>query len=65
MDDPLKDNGLSAALERAENALGRIERGLAARDNQSQSREQKLRSRVREAVAEIDQLIRSAGERNG
>jgi hypothetical protein len=60
------DNGaLSAALERAERALGRIERALAARDHQAQGREQDLRSKVREAVAELDQLIRTAGGGNG
>jgi len=65
MDDALNDKPLSAALERAERALGRIERGLAARTHQTQGREQELRSKVREAVAELDQLIRSAGEKNG
>jgi hypothetical protein len=59
------DNGaLSAALERAERALGRIERALAARNHQAQGREQDLRSKVREAVAELDQLIRTAGGSN-
>jgi hypothetical protein len=51
-------------LERAERALGRIERALAARDHQAQGREQDLRSKVREAVAELDQLIRTAGGSN-
>jgi ElaB/YqjD/DUF883 family membrane-anchored ribosome-binding protein len=60
------DNGpLSVALERAERALGRIERALAARDHQVQGREQDIRSKVREAVAELDQLIRAAGGGNG
>jgi hypothetical protein len=65
MDDALNDSGLSAALERADRALGRIERGLEARNQPGQRREQELRSKVREAVAELDQLIRSAGEPNG
>jgi hypothetical protein len=61
----MDDSGLLEALERAERALGRIERALAARSHQVQGREQDLRSKVREAVAELDQLIRSAGEKNG
>jgi len=61
----MDDSGLLAALERAERAIGRIERSLAARTHQVQGREQELRSKVREAVAELDQLIRSAGETNG
>ena len=61
----MDDGTLSAALERAERAVGRIERALAARDHQAQGREQDLRSSVREAVAELDQMIRAAGEGNG
>ena len=57
----MDDGGLSQALERADRALGRIERALAARRHQAKGSEQELRSRVREAVAELDQLIRSAG----
>jgi hypothetical protein len=49
-------------LERAERALGRVERALAARHHDALGREQELRSKVREAVAELDQLIRSSGE---
>ena len=61
----MDDSGLPGALERAERALGRIERALAARNHRSQGREQDLRSKVREAVAELDQLIRTAGDSNG
>ena len=61
----MDDSDLSAALERAERALSRIEWALAARSHQAQGREQELRSKVREAVAELDQLIRSAGGQNG
>jgi len=61
----MEDSALSAALERADRALGRIERALAARSHQVQGREQELRSKVREAVAELDQLIRTAGDHNG
>ena len=58
----MDDASLSQALERASLALGRIERSLAARNHQDKGREQDLRSKVREAVAELDELIRSAGE---
>ena len=61
----MDDGALSTALERVERALGRIERAVAARDHTANGREQALRSKVREAVAELDQLIRSAGEQNG
>ena len=57
----MDDSALSQALERADRALGRIERALAARNHQARDSEQQLRSKVREAVAELDQLIRSAG----
>jgi hypothetical protein len=50
---------LSAALDRAERALGRIERALADR-RPSNDRDEALRAKVREAVAELDQLIRES-----
>ena len=56
----MDDGGLSAALERAERALGRIERALAER-RQASGRDEELRAKVRDAVAELDQLIRQAG----
>ena len=65
MDDGVDNGGLLGALERAERAAGRIERSLAARTHAVQGREQALRSKVRDAVAELDQLIRVAGEKNG
>ncbi|HET9459132.1 MAG TPA: hypothetical protein VFO51_04035 [Sphingomicrobium sp.] len=55
----MDDGGLSKALERAEAALGRIERALADRRPQA-ARDEELRAKVREAVAELDQLIREA-----
>ena len=55
----MDDGGLSTALERAERALERIERNLATR-KQEIGRDEDLRTRVREAVAELDQLIREA-----
>jgi hypothetical protein len=55
----MEDGDLGAALERAERALGRIEQALANRP--PAGRDDALRERVREAVAELDQMIRSAG----
>ena len=51
--------GLSSALERAERAIDRIDRALASRQS-DEGRDEALRARVREAVAELDQLIREA-----
>ena len=61
MDDPALFN----ALERSERAVQRIERALSARRHLESGREQELRSKVREAVAELDQLISAAGDRHG
>ena len=47
------------ALERAERALQRIERMLAARQPTA-GRDEELRARVREVVEELDELIREA-----
>lgn len=55
----MDDGGLSAALDRAENALARIERALSQRNPES-GRDDALRAKVREAVAELDELIRGA-----
>ena len=55
----MEDGGLSAALERSERALARIETALAARRPQG-SRDDALREKVRHVVAELDQLIREA-----
>ena len=55
----MDDGALSTALERAERALERIERTLAERGGQGGADEE-LRTKVREAVAELDQLIREA-----
>ena len=61
----MDDGALSQALERADRAVSRIERALAARSHSANGREQELRSKVREAVAELDQLIRAAGDNRG
>ena len=55
----MDDGGLSSALDRAEQALERIQRALADKP-QPESRDQELRDRVREVVAELDDLIREA-----
>ena len=55
----MDDDGLSATLGRAENALQRVERALAER-KPAPGNDDELRERVREVVAELDQLIREA-----
>jgi hypothetical protein len=55
----MDDEALGSALDRAERALQRIERSIASRQP-SESRDEELRAKVREAVAELDQLIREA-----
>lgn len=55
----MDDGGLNNALERAEQALDRIDRALTDRRHDD-NRDEALRLRVREAVAELDQLIREA-----
>jgi hypothetical protein len=56
----MDDASLSTALDRAERALERIERALANRQPAASGHDEELRARVREAVAELDQLIREA-----
>lgn len=55
----MDDRGLSEAFDRADRALQRIERALAARTH-SDGRDEALRARVRDAVRELDQLIGEA-----
>lgn len=55
----MDDGGLSAALDRAEQAIERIQRTLAARQPAS-GRDEELRAKVREVVEELDELIRQA-----
>lgn len=55
----MDDGGLSSALDRAEQALERIERAIATRTTTA-GRDEELRSRVREVVEELDQLIKEA-----
>ena len=57
----MDDGGLSAALDRAEQALGRIERALSRREPApAGGRDEEFRARVREVVDELDELIREA-----
>lgn len=55
----MNDDGLTSALDRAEQALQRVERALANRQP-SVGRDDELRARVREVVEELDELIREA-----
>jgi hypothetical protein len=55
----MDDGGLSSALDRAEQAIGRIQRALADR-RPVVGRDEDLRARVREVVEELDELIREA-----
>ena len=57
----MDDNGLSEALARAERALKRIEYALADRRPPARA-DDELRAKVRDAVAELDQLIREAAD---
>ena len=58
----MDDHDLSAVLERAEQALQRIERAMANRQPAvaAPATDDKLRARVREVVEELDELIREA-----
>ena len=55
----MDDGGLSVALDRAEQALQRIQRALENR-RPAPARDDALRARVREVVEELDELIREA-----
>ena len=55
----MDDGGLSAALDRAESAIARIQQTLGARQP-AQGRDEELRAKVREVVEELDELIRQA-----
>jgi len=56
----MDDEALSTALDRAERALQRVERALAERKPSTGAGDEGLRTRVREVVAELDQLIKEA-----
>ena len=56
----MDDARLAAALERSERAILRIERAVSDRRPAPSQNDETLRAKVREAVAELDQLIREA-----
>lgn len=56
----MDDGGLSAALDRAERAIERIQSALASRKPLTSGRDEELRAKVREVVEELDELIRQA-----
>jgi len=55
----MDEGRLTSALNRAEAALERVQRALE-HSQRSSGRDEALRARVREAVSELDQLIRQA-----
>ena len=55
----MDDDRLADALERTERAILRIERAVSDR-KPATATDDALRAKVREAVAELDQLIREA-----
>ncbi len=55
----MDDDRLADALERTERAILRIERAVSDRKPVA-AKDDALRAKVREAVAELDQLIREA-----
>lgn len=55
----MDEGRLTSALDRAERALARIERS-AAQVSPANGKDEQLRAKVREAVAELDQIIRMA-----
>ena len=52
----MSDDGLAASLDRAERALERIERALS-RMKPGGARDEMLRAKVRDVVAELDSII--------
>jgi ElaB/YqjD/DUF883 family membrane-anchored ribosome-binding protein len=56
----MDDGGLSAALDRAERAIERIQGALSERKPATDGRDEELRAKVREVVEELDELIRQA-----
>ena len=56
----MDESRLNNAFERAERAILRIERTISTPKKSPESRDEELRARVREAVAELDQIIRQA-----
>jgi hypothetical protein len=55
----MSDEGLVSALDRADRALERIERALS-RLKFGSGRDERLRAKVRDVVAELDSIIAGA-----
>jgi hypothetical protein len=55
----MDEGRLTAALDRTERAILRIERAISQPKTEG-GRDEALRAKVREAVAELDQIIRMA-----
>ena len=55
----MDEGRLTSALDRVESALVRIERAIPQASRPA-GKDEQLRARVREAVAELDQIIRLA-----
>jgi hypothetical protein len=56
----MDEGRLTSAFERAERAILRIERAISTPRRSPHGRDEQLRAKVREAVAELDQIIREA-----
>jgi hypothetical protein len=56
-EDSMSDDGLVTSLDRAERALERIERALSRIGKDDGARDEQLRAKVRDVVAELDSLI--------
>ncbi|WP_185829219.1 hypothetical protein [Sphingomonas ginkgonis] len=55
----MDDERLQNALTRAERALARVER-VAERASRQSGRDEALRAKVRDAIAQLDELIQKA-----
>ena len=58
----MDQSSLSSALDRAEQALDRIERAVTAAQG-ARRRDDALRGKVQGVVAQLDEMIRTAGAR--
>jgi hypothetical protein len=56
-DESMSDDGLVTSLDRAERALERIERALSRLSQNGGDRDERLRAKVRDVVAELDSII--------
>jgi hypothetical protein len=56
-EESMSDDGLVASLDRAERAMERIERALSRLSHDGGARDEKLRAKVRDVVAELDSII--------